>query len=186
MQTALMSPEKLGSLIGAGFGLVFVLVNTGSLAPAIAVLLRVLAVGAFVAVVVAVRRVAPATGTHAAGGGFGRTYWCVVGVEVLAIWLGLALLNGPLQMPEAAVGWISAVVGAHFVALAVIWTNPMFHWLGAALLVCGVAGLVLAAGGQDDRAIDLLAGVVPGAVLLGFSLWGSTTGASTPATRSVP
>ena len=69
MQTAHMPPEKLGGLIGTGFGLVFVLVDTGSLARAIAVLLRVLAVGAFVTVVVAVRRVTPATGTHAAGGG---------------------------------------------------------------------------------------------------------------------
>ena len=46
----------------------------------------------------------------------------------------------------------------------------MFHWLGAGLLKCGVAGPVLAAGGRNDSAIDLLAGVVPGAVLLGSSL----------------
>ena len=62
----------------------------------------------------------------------------------------------------------------------------MFHWLAAALLVFGVAGLVLAASGQDDRAIDLLAGVLPRATLLGFSLRGSTTDARSPATRSVP
>jgi hypothetical protein len=39
-----MSQEKLGSLIGAAFGLVFVLVNTSTAATALAVLLRVLGV----------------------------------------------------------------------------------------------------------------------------------------------
>ena len=89
-------------------------------------------------------------------------------------------------MPQAAVGWISAVLGAHVVALAVIWTNPTFHWLGAALLLCGVAGLVLAASGQNDSAIDLLVGVFRGAILRGFSLWGSTPGARSPAIQGAP
>ena len=61
--------------------------------------------------------------------------------EVLAIWIGLALLNGPLDTPHAAVAWISSVVGAHFFALAVVWRNPLFSWLGAALLGCGAVGL---------------------------------------------
>ena len=39
-----MSREKLGSLIGAAFGLVFVLVNTSSMAAALAVVLRALGV----------------------------------------------------------------------------------------------------------------------------------------------
>lgn len=42
-----MTPEKLGSVIGAVFGLIFVMVNTGSSPAAIALLLRVLAVLAF-------------------------------------------------------------------------------------------------------------------------------------------
>ena len=172
-----MSPEKLGSLIGAAFGLVFVLVNTGSIPSAFAWLLRVLGIVAFVAVLVAVGRPGPATGTRHAGGGFGRGYWLVVGAEVLAIWIGLALLNGPLETPHAAVAWISSVVGAHFFALAVVWRNPLFHRLGAALLVCGVVGLALAAGGSEASAIDLVGGVLPGAILIGFGLWGSTRGA---------
>ena len=45
-----MSSAKLGSVVGAGFGSLFVLVNTGSLPAAVAVLLRVLAVLAFIAV----------------------------------------------------------------------------------------------------------------------------------------
>lgn len=84
-RTGRMSPEKLGSLIGAAFGLVFVLVNTSSVPTALAVLLRVLGVVAFLVVLIAVRRRGPTTDTRAAGGGFGRGYWLAVAAEVLAI-----------------------------------------------------------------------------------------------------
>ena len=181
-----MSPEKLGSVIGAVFGLVFVLRNTGSSPPPLAVLLRVLGVLAFLAVLLAVRRPGPTTGTRPARGGFGRGYWLVVAAEVLAIAVGLALLNGPLATPQAAVAWASFVVGAHFLALAVVWKQSLVHWLGAALLLCGALGLALAAGGSSARAIDLVGGVLPGAVLLVFGLWGSTRGASSRAARTVP
>ena len=59
-----MSSARSGSVIGAGFGLIFILVNTGSLPVAVAVLFRVVAVVAFVAVLIAVvvARRRPATG----------------------------------------------------------------------------------------------------------------------------
>ena len=170
----------IGALLGglgwllAAVGLVFVLVNTNSVPTALAVPLRVFGVVAFLVVLIAVRRRGPATDTRAAGGGFGRGYWLVVAAEVLAIWIGLALLNGPLHTPHAAVAWISSVVGVHFFALAVVWWIRLFSWLGAALLACGVVGLVLVAAGSDAGAIDLVGGVLPGAILLGFGLWGST------------
>lgn len=181
-----MTPEKLGSLIGGVFGLVFVLVNTASVPTGFAVLLRVLGVVAFVAVLVAAGRTGRSMVAPHASGGFGREYWLVVAAEVLAIALGLALLNGPLDTPQAAVAWISFVVGAHFLALAVVWKQSLFHWLGAALLLCGALGLVLAATGSDTSAIDLMGGVLPGAILLGFGLWGSTRGIGSQPTRPVP
>jgi hypothetical protein len=168
-----MTPEKLGSLIGAAFGLVFVLVNTGPLPTALAVALPVIAVVAFVAVLLAVRRPGEATGRPATDG-FGRGYWLVVAAEVVGIAAGLVLLNGPLDAPQAAVAWVAFVVGAHFFGLAVIWKQAFFHWLGAAILACGLIGLLLAAAGASDATIDLTAGVLPGGLLLGFGLWGST------------
>lgn len=67
-----MSSAKLGSVIGASFGLIFVLVNTGSLPAALAILFRVLAVLAFIAVLIAValmgRRPTRAGDRPAAGG----------------------------------------------------------------------------------------------------------------------
>lgn len=185
MHTRPMTPEKLGSLIGSVFGLVFVLVNTASVPTAVAVVLRLLGVVVFGTVLLAVRRPDVSLVERPAGGGFGRAYWLVVAAEVLAIWVGLALLNGPLATPHAAVAWISLVVGAHFFALAVVWKQSLFHGLGAALLLCGAVGLVLAAIGSDPSAIDLVGGVLPGAVLLGFGLWGSTRGASSQPAQSV-
>ncbi len=180
-----MTPEKLGSVIGAVFGLVFVLANTGSLPSGVALTLRVLGGVAFLAVLLAVRRPAVSRAATPAGSGFGRGYWLVVGLEVVAIFGGLALLNGPLDTPQAAVAWISFVVGVHFLALAVVWRQRLFTVLGAALAVCGLAGLGLAVGGAPEAAVDTVGGVLPGAVLLGFALRGSTTGTSSasPATR---
>jgi hypothetical protein len=109
-----------------------------------------------------------------------------VAAEVLAIWFGLALLNGPLRTPPAAVAWVSSVVGAHFIALALVWRNPLFRWLGTALLGCGLVSLVLAARGTDPGLIDLVGGILPGAILLGFGLWGSTRGASSYGAQAVP
>jgi hypothetical protein len=181
-----VAQEKLGSLIGAAFGLIFVLVNTSSLATAVAVLLRVLGVVAFLGVLVAVRRPGPVKGIRGGGGDFRRRYWLVVAAEILAIGFGLALLNGPLHTPHAAVAWVSCVVGAHFIALALAWRDPPFHWLGAPLLVCGVVGLVLAARASAAVLIDLSGGVLPGAILLGFGLWGSTRSAASSGTQAIP
>ena len=189
-QTRPMSSAKLGSVIGASFGLIFVLVNTGSLPAAVAVLFRILAVLAFIAVLIAVvvagRRPTPAGVDRTAAGGFTLGYWLVVAAEVGAIAAGLAVLNGPLHAPQAAVAWIALVVGIHFIALAVVWKLLFFHGLGAALMLCGVAGLVLAAAGSAVSPVDLVGGVVPGAILLGFGMWGATRSADSPVAKSVP
>lgn len=182
--TAAMAPEKVGSVVGAAFGLVYVLANTASLPGGLRLVLRAVAVLAFVTVLVAALRPGGAGSAAAAGGGPGRGYWIVVAGEVLAIAGGLAALNGPLGAPQAAVAWISCVVGAHFVALALVWRQRLFHVLGAALLVCGLLGLALAVLGSPDAAVDLVAGVIPGAVLLSFGLWGSTTSTAPQPPRS--
>jgi hypothetical protein len=167
-----MTPEKLGSSIGAAFGLGFVLANTGALPTGVALVLRVLGLAAFVAVFVLLRRRRSSTGTvpPLEGRRFGQGYWLVVAVEVVAIAVGLALLNGPLHTPRAAVAWISFVVGAHFFGLAAIWKQSLFQWLGVSILLCGALGLVLAIAGSSTGAIDTVGGVLPGGLLLGYGL----------------
>jgi hypothetical protein len=172
-KTVDVTAEKVGCLIGGVFGLIFVFVNTGSLPSGVALALRVGAVVALVAVLLAVRRPA-APGAAAPSAHFTRGYWLVVAGEVVALVAGLALINGPLAAPQAAVAWVSVVVGAHFVALALVWRLRLFHALGVALGGCGLLGLLLARTGSSAPAIDVTAGVIPGVILLGFALWGST------------
>lgn len=167
-----MPGQKIGSMIAATFGLIYVLVNTGSLPSTWAVALRVLAVIAFAAVLVAVLR-APRHHGPAGARVFGRGYWLVVAAEVAALFLGVRILEGPLGLPSAGVAWVSLVVGVHFFALAVVFGARFFHLLGGMITACGALGLVLAATGAGTAAIALASGVVPGAILLGFGWWGA-------------
>jgi hypothetical protein len=136
-------------MVGATFGLIYVLINAGELPLAISLPLRAAGAVAFLAVLAAVwriRGVAP-TGGAAVGraGGFGRSYWLVVAAEAAALWAGLAVLNGPLHAPHAGVAWVSTVVGAHFFALAVVFGQRFFHVIGVGIMACGVIGLLLVA-----------------------------------------
>lgn len=181
-----MTPQKLGSLIGAVFGLVFILVNAATLPTGIATVLRVLGVLAFVLVLVALRRPRRSVEqARPARGGLGRGYWLVVAGEVVAFPVGVRVLNGPLDTPNAGVAWVAFVVGVHFVALAVVWTEPIFHWLGAAMALCGLVGLALAFAGSPKAAVATLGGVLPGALLLAFALWGVLISSDSARSREV-
>lgn len=166
------SPRRLGSLIGAVFGLIYVLVNAGSLPSDAAIPLRALGVIAFVVVLVALAR-AEADAQPTGERGFGPGFWPVVAGEVVALVVGLRLLNGPLGAPDAGVAWVSFVVGAHFVVLAAVFRERLYLWLGVAIGVCGVAGLGLAALAAAAAPIAVVSGVIPGAVLLTAGWWGT-------------
>ena len=171
-----LDPQRLGSLIAAVFGLVYVMANSGPLPQGLAFTLQVVAVVlVFVALVVAiVRGRSLALPDESARGGFGRGYWVVVAVEVVAIAAGVAVLNGPLGAPYVSVAWISLVVGLHFFALARVWREPLFGWLGGPIALCGLVGLAAAAFGASAAFIALVAGMVPAALLFAFSALGAT------------
>ncbi|MFP5068673.1 hypothetical protein ACLFMI_03265 [Pseudonocardia nantongensis] len=168
-----MPGQRIGSVIAAVFGLIYVLVNSGPLPTPWTLTCRVLAAIASIAVLVAVFRsgLRPRHRGGQQGRVFGRAYWFVVAVEFVALFGGARLLSGPLDAPEAGVAWVSLVVGTHFFALAVVFGQRFFHGLGGVITGCGVVGLVLAATGAGEPAIALVAGVLPGAVLLGFGWW---------------
>lgn len=139
-----------GLLIGATFGLVYVLVNAGALPGPVALVLRVLAAVAYaglVVVVVVVRAGRPSGGPGGGGVRFSRGYWVVVGGEVAAFVVGNAVLSGPLERPEAVLPWVTTVVGVHFLVLAFSSATP--------------------------AAVATVAGVVPGFLLLAGSWWGA-------------
>jgi len=174
---ATTTPRRLGSLIGAVFGLVYLLANAGPLPSGAAISLRGLAGIAFIAVLWAIARSASGPEPTDARG-FGPGYWPIVAVEVVALAVGLSLINGPLDVPRAAVAWVSFVVGAHFLALAVAFDERLFRWIGGAIGACGLAGLALAAAGSGAAAIAAVSGLIPGAVLLASAWWGTRPGSS--------
>lgn len=179
----IMNKDRTGRIIGASFGLFFVQANAGALPTRIGAPLRGLAGAAFVALVVfGGRRGASGDTARPAGGGagFGRVYWYVVAAEALALVAGLVVISRVLHAPNAVVGWIAFVVGVHFFGLAAAWRRPRLHVLGAGLAACGAAGLALAASGASTAATATVAGILPGALLLGSAWWPAPAAATTP------
>jgi hypothetical protein len=192
-----MPRQNLGILIGSGFGLIYVLVNAGPLPAGPAWSLRVAAALAFLAIVVIALR-SPDAGSAAEQSGltpagqprrasFGFYYRIVVAAEVIIGVAGLRVINGPLHSSQIAVAWVSLVVGVHFVALAFVWRQPVFHLLGATVAGCGLLGFALAlllGSGADRVPIAVVSGVLPGAVLLAGGWLGLAGYRRVPADRA--
>jgi hypothetical protein len=168
-----LTGAQAGSLIGALFGLIYLLINAGPLPLAAGIPVRLAGGCAFVAVLVTICRSAISGGPAEQAGGFGSGYWLVVTAEAVALAAGPWILNGPLNMPQAGVAWVSFVVGVHFFALAAVFGLRSFHYLGAVITACGIAGLALAALGVGEAPITVISGLIPGAVLLAFGYWGA-------------
>jgi hypothetical protein len=167
-----MTPNRLGLVVGAAFGLVYVVVNGRALPTPVSLSLQSLGVIAFIGVLIALRRAEPlAASDGLARQGFGRGYWLVVAAEVVAFAGGNALLNGPLDLPRGVLPWISFVVGVHFLGLAKVWAEAPLAWVGGGIAVLGLIGLGLAVGGASDAVVATVAGVCPGVLLLTGSLW---------------
>ncbi len=164
-----------GALIGASFGLVFILINAGELPSGIATTVRVLGLVAFLGLLGMLFAGGRPSGKTTPGPPdrpmFGRRFWLVVAVEVIVGWAGVLIINRVLDHPEAGVAWIALIVGLHFLALAVVWDQPSVRWLGMAITIAGAAGLLLAALGASDAVIATVAGIGAGTLLLGGSWW---------------
>lgn len=173
--TGMAPGQRLGSLIGGIFGLIYVEVNAGSLPGPWGTALRIAAgvAVAGLAALLALARGPRAPVRQGVGGGFGGSYWLVVAAEVAAIPAGAALLNGPAGLPRAVVAWVSVVVGVHFLVLARIWRLPLFRLLGAGVALCGAAGLAAATAGAAPAVIAGIGGVLPGVLLLTASYRGA-------------
>jgi hypothetical protein len=171
--------QRLGSLIGGIFGFIYVEANADALPDPWASALQIAAGVAFAGLVALM---ALARGSHPpvsqeTRDGFGRRYWLVVAGEVAAIFAGFIVLHGPAGLPNAVVAWVSVVVGVHFLVLAIIWRLRLFRDLGAAIALCGVAGLTAAVAGAPAAVIAAAGGVLPGVLLLAAAYQGATRAA---------
>lgn len=162
-----MSSTRTARTIGAVFGLVFVLVNSGVVGAPWSWGLRVLAAVALVAVVVRSRGRAdvPVEPRPSAL----RVYWASVALEVVALSLGSRLLADQGHA-DYGVAWVALVVGFHFLPFAWAFRTPSFLPLGLLLMALGAAGLALGLAGAGAAAVAVCAGVGSGFVLLGWAL----------------
>lgn len=166
--------RAFGSTVSAVFGLVFVGINSAGLAAPLRIALLAVGVAGLVAVLVlaAKDRGAPAHSPHSPSGHgplFGRTYWIIVALEVVALFAGVRVVTGALG-PTFGVAWVSLVVGIHFFFLGQLFRLCRFHVMGALVTACGAAGFLLGYLGSPE-AIAPVSGVLPGLILLGFGIW---------------
>lgn len=159
-----------GGLIGVIFGLAFIEVNSGQLPHAWQAVTRVggaLVAAVLIAALSRARRTAPPRSGSARSSrpGFGRGYWAIVAAEVVALLAGLAVINGVIGAHKLTVAWIALIVGIHFFGLGTVWKAPVFHVLGAALTLLGVAGCLFYAAGGPAWLVALVSGIASGLVL---------------------
>ncbi len=160
--------KRISIFITTIFGLVYVMANTQLLAPIEGVAIRVIGIIAAVGLLLSLPR---PDMPDPPGVGFSRGYWLIVAAEIVVGLGGLWVLNGVLGIHDASIAWISLVVGVHFFGFYVIWRLPVMVWLGAAITVCGALGLIAAGLDRSATLIAVVAGIVPGALLLAGGWW---------------
>ncbi|MFF2273481.1 hypothetical protein ACFVTX_14475 [Agromyces sp. NPDC058136] len=160
-----------GHVIGASFGVVFVIANTALLGQPAQLVIGALGVVAAVVVVAGfiatIRR-----GGRPPAQDLARShvaFWVIVAIEAALLFGGLAVLNR--IEPAANVGWIALIVGLHFLAFALWWVRGQRELLvvGAVMASLGAIGLVIAFTTHDAALVQLVAGFGSGLVLLGTS-----------------
>ena len=173
---------EIGSLIGAAFGLILLIVNSTGFSTLGRTLVLIAGVAGFVGIVfLAMRgrgRMKQALSAAEKGPNedmppranpFGRSYWIIVAVEALALFGGARLLIG-FGHPELGVAWMAVVVGTHFFALGYVFKLDRFHVLAGIVTLCGIAGFI-AFFASIPEFTPVFSGIIPGFVLLMFGLW---------------
>lgn len=157
---------RLPPLIGAAFGLLFVLINAGALPAPWSLGVRVAGVVLTAAVVarVLLGRTEPAPPPEPTAM---RTYWRWVGMEALAIPAGSILLSR-FGLADFGALWVILVVGVHFLPFSTAFRRREYAALGWALIAVALAGVALTL--SFGAIASGLAGVVAGVLLLVFAL----------------
>lgn len=163
---------QVGDLIGASFGVVFIVINVSPMPPAWRV--GAIAVAAALALVItyafsATQRAVRTGAVRPDRTRFNRLFLVIVVLEAIALFGGLAIVR-QLE-PAAVLGWIALVVGVHFLALAQWWIrdNAPILLIGVGMTILGLVGLWVGLASQQADAVMLVSGVGSGLVLLGVT-----------------
>ena len=160
--------KRISIVITTVFGFIYVMANALLLPATAATAIRAIGILAAIGLLASLPR---PDMPDQPGLGFSRDYWLIVAAEVIVGLGGLAVLNGVFGIHDASIAWISVVVGVHFFGFYVIWRLPIMVWVGAAITVCGALGLIAAGLDRSAVLIAVVAGIVPGAVLLAGGYW---------------
>lgn len=164
-----MDKGGIARLIGAGFGLGFVLANAGAAGAPWDLVLRIAGVIMFgCGVAAAFRFPTPRLQPRASAI---RTYWLFVVLEVVAIVVAFRMLAAR-DLQEYGVLAVALAVGAHFLPYGWAWQTRAFTWLGLTMIALGFVGVLLAAAGAGPDPAVLVAGVGSGFALLIFAMLG--------------
>jgi hypothetical protein len=96
-----------------------------------------------------------------------RRYGIIVGIEFASAGIGAAVL-GIFGAAEYIPLWVCLVVGVHFFPLAPVLDDAGLRPLGAAMIVVGVAGLVIAL--TTSVAASTVVGIGAGLLLLAYAV----------------
>jgi hypothetical protein len=162
-----MNSTLIARLIGATFGLVFVLVNAGNAVAPWSWILRVLGAVAFAGVILRIRRMGE-TEVEPRREAIG-VYWLSVFFEVVVIVVGVRLLAAN-DRAEYGVALVAFVVGVHFLPFSWAFNQPAFLPLGLTLMILGSIGALLGLTGAGQAAIALTAGVASGFALMSYAV----------------
>lgn len=162
-----MDSARTARLVGACFGLVFVLVNASAVATPWSWVLRALGVAGAVVVLLRLRSPASATVLQPRPAAI-RVYWTSVLVEAVALVAGTRLLAAAGH-GQYGIAWVAFVVGVHFLPFVWAFRLPAFLPLGVALMTLAAAGAALGLLGAGEAWVAAVAGVGSGLALLVFA-----------------
>ena len=135
---------RVGALVGAVGGLLFVLLNAWPLGDPWANTVRVIGGLWFLGVLWAIWRVPDDPDAVRPGARQMQAFWIVVAIEVVLIIGGTQVAIRVLDLPSASLPWVSTVLGVHWLVFRMVFREDVFLWLGWFTLTCGLVGLLVA------------------------------------------
>lgn len=163
-----MKPARVGALVGAVGGVLFVEINAGAVPAPWPAYVRVAGALAFMLVVWLVLRVPDDPNAYRPDPRQLQAFWITVVLEVVAIIGGAQLLVRVFDRPAASLPWVAVVLGVHWLVFHVVFAQEVFVWLGWLTLACGVVGMVVALTQVGPpESVAIVSGVLTGVVMLG-------------------
>jgi hypothetical protein len=162
---------RIGALVGAVGGVLFVLLNTWPLGYPWDNAVRVVGVLWFLGVLWAIWRIPDDPDAVRPDARQMQAFWIVVVLEVVLILGGTQLAIRVLDLPSASLPWVATVLGVHWLVFRMVFREDVFLWLGWFTLTCGLVGLLVAltgvAGADALAATAICSGLLVGVIMLG-------------------